>query len=239
MKRKILLSLLSIIILLAFTSCGEENAYKLVNDAIDKTLSLPSFELEWDRTVKLESDTITDINGNVIKLKVENYGTENQKMFIENYSKGLDSTTLIYQEGDYYYESSDNGNFKYDVNSSQDLAFESICNLGHFLVDYPKKYFENAIISVIENDHTSVLFEVPLNFLFDNLFVTDQETATVDISINTDGYVTSYIVYYTIDTQYHSLIQTQTEMLSFQNIGESVEVVPIDGYEDFEEIYFE
>ena len=82
---------------MAFTSCGEENAYKLVNDAIDKTLCLPSFELEWDRTVKLESDTITDINGNVIKLKVENYGTENQKMFIENYSKGLDSTTLIYQ----------------------------------------------------------------------------------------------------------------------------------------------
>lgn len=75
--------------------------------------------------------------------------------------------------------------------------------------------------------------------MFDNLFVTDQETATVDISINTDGYITSFIVYYTIDTQYHSLIQTQTEMLSFQNIGESVEVVPIDGYEDFEEIYFE
>ncbi len=243
MKRKILFLLLSIVILLASSSCEEESAYKLVNDAIKKTISLPSFELEWDRTLKMESDTIIDENGNIIKIKAQNYNSENQKMFIENYSKKLDSTTFVYQEGNYYYESSDNGDFKYYKDDSSELSnvffFEYICNLGNFFVDYPEKYFENAIISVIENDHTSVLFEVPIDFLFGDLLFTAQENATVDISINTDGYITSFIVYYTVDTQYHSLIQTQTETLSFQNIGESVEVVPFDGYEDFEEIYFE
>jgi len=243
MKRKILFLLLSILTLLTFTSCGEKNAYKLVNDAIDKTLNLPSFELEWDRTLKMESDTISDENGNIIKIKVQNYNSENQKMYIENYSKNLDSTTLIYQEGNYYYESSDKGNFKYDKNNSQEsaevLAYETICSLGNFLVDYPKEYLEDAVITVIENDHTSVLFEVPIDFLFGELLFETQENATVDVSINTDGYISSFKVYYTVDTQYYSLIQTEVEILSFKNPGESVEVEPLEGYETFEEITVE
>ena len=235
MKRKFLILLFTVVLILIFSSCNkEENACTLVNEAIKNTLSIPYFELEWDRTFTTEAGSITAVVENIIQVKAENYNSENQKLLIINYSKNLDSTTLIYQEDDFYYISSDDGDFKYhkDVLSSiEDFAFiEYVCDLGNILVEYPEECFINAEILLSEDGMKTVCFEG-----LDYFIIPDSQ---IEITINQDGYISVCKISYsdTVDGAYTTFKSDAIEIISFSNPGKIFEVVPLEDYETFEEM---
>ena len=241
MKKYLLSVCLLVILISVLTACNNESTYSVVNNAIEKTLGLPSFELEWDRTLTFETDSTTDILESVIKVKAENYGSENQKFYAESYSKVSGVEILIYQEGDFYYVSSDDGNFKYHKdtahNNSGQLPYEYTCNLGYLFVKYPKEYFSDAVVSNNDDGSKTVLFNVPHEFLFGE----DPENfgnEKIQITINSDGYIsmlrnsslTSYPGYYVGSTQF-----SEIEVFTFIYPGQTVKIEPIEGYKDFEE----
>lgn len=227
----------------AITSCSDDNAYKLVNDAIDKTLSLPSFELKWEKISTFETDSSTDTIESLFEVKAENYGFENQKMYLSCYAKKTNQTKLVYQEADFCYVSSNDGDFKYHKDTIHDnsdhLSYDYICNLGYLFVKYPKEYFIDAVVSNNEDGLKTISFNVPYDFLFAEA-PENFGNLKLEITIDSNGYISTLSSSYSESYSYYTyILYSDTSVFTFINPGHTVKVEPIENYETFKEITFE
>lgn len=233
-----------IILVFIITSCSEDNSYTLVNNAIKKTLSLPSFELEWERNVKTEADSITDISGNFIHMMAENYNLENERIFISNYSNGLDTTTFYFEDDYCYYSINPEVSQFYCKTYKENVSDYYIMRLirsifEDFLVEFPIEYLSDAVITKKDNGLKSVMFYVPYEFIFKNSEFTPISNPQIEITVNNDGYISEYkfVCSMISDTSYQTYITTQTEVISFINPSKSVEIESIEGYEIIDETH--
>lgn len=166
MKNRILaFIMLAVIFASAFTllSCKEKTTYEIVSEAITKTLSLESVDMDFDEYAK----TTTEIDGKGVALTVESnhdmivngFNTDNAKFNVSSVStlSGQAMRSKTYYDGEFYYVDSNDTKVKVEKDSEDALLLNSVKNAKTLIKQIPEELLTEIVLEEDEANGTKIL----------------------------------------------------------------------------------
>lgn len=166
MKKRILaFVILAIIAVSSFTmiSCKEKTTYEIVSEAITKTLSLESVDLDFDEVAK----TTTNIAGRSVavtvesnnEMQIEGFNSENSKFNVSSVTTVSDQSLLTetYYDGEYYYVRESGKRLKIEKDNEEAELLNSVDNIKTLIVQIPEELLSEAVLTVDEENKTKSL----------------------------------------------------------------------------------
>lgn len=226
MKKRILslvLIVAAVMSLFSLTSCKQKTTYEIVSEAINKTMSLESVDLDFDEFAK----TTTEILGKSVNLTVESDHEMKIVGFDSEDSKFEDSSVTTvsgqavrsetYYDGEYYYVDSNGSKEKIDGDSDNGEMLNVVNNIKTLIMHIPEKLLTEIELKENEDEKTKILeleisdedfeeifedyIDLQLDLInkqyddqFGDLKLKNVTNGKISLVINDEGYLESYTV---------------------------------------------
>ncbi|MGN1081525.1 MAG: DUF6612 family protein [Acutalibacteraceae bacterium] len=262
MKKKLLsvvLAALMVVVALSFAGCDMETAYSLITDAIAKTENLDSVEAKLTMNINMSMTGMTLEVPVTMNVKASGLQGDSPVALTDMTTSmlGQDITMEIYQEGEYFYITSDGETYK--MKTDEETAdMDALADMDSIMqglsedilkdVEIVKNENNTKTISVTLSDETfteiykdligAVNESVANGSEISNLNITN---AKVEITVNADGYVAEYRIAFDmsmtvgIGEEAVDVTAKADTALEYNEPGKDVTVTAPEGYQSFEE----
>lgn len=262
MKKKLLyiaLAALIAVVTLSFAGCEMETAYSMVTDAVAKTDKLDSVEAKLTMNLNMSMTGMTLEVPVTMNIKASGLQGNGPVMLTDMTTSmlGQDVTMAIYQEGEYFYITSNGESYKMKTGEETD-NMDALAEMDSMLQGLSEDILKD--VEIFKNENSTKTISVTLSDeaftgIYKDLIGTVNETVTdggevsnlnitnakVEITVNEDGYVAEYKIAFdmsmTISTGEQAMdVTVKVDMaLEFNEPGKNVTVTAPEGYQDFEE----
>ena len=252
--KKILLTLLALILVASFASCGALKTEKVINDAIENTSKLTEFEAKMDMVIDM---SMTGMTMNVpmnISMKVKDADKENPIVWANMSTSVLGEAVEMesYMDKDYVYLVSDGEGCKMSIDETDD-EYDYTDDVNDILQKLPVDLIKDTEL-IKENGTFKITVNIPdgtFKEIFDDLidsmseaslgeFIGDFDISDCVVTVTVkDDYVTNYDISYKMSMTANGvkIDSSVTAKVEYVNPGQSVTITPPDGYENFELAY--
>jgi hypothetical protein len=266
MKKITLIALSALIIMSLFMlpSCEKETPYSLVNNAVEKTGSLDSFDATMDigidmnmLGISMEIPLIMDMQASGLKSDTPKWAMNiNLNMF------GSEIDMDVYNEGDWYYISAFGEGLKITSDNMPLTSFDAVNNIASTVKPLSEDMIPEGTKITENNSGKTVKFAVSEekvveyygdllslinssateNSEFSDISIKNPE---IEITVDKNGYISIYRLKYDMimemDAQELGLGNLEITAsadctVTYHNPGEAVTVTLPDGYENFAEV---
>ena len=255
----VLIAALALSLVFALASCGELTAYQLVSDAVAKTTALDAMDAELKMNMKTTTAGITMDVPVTMSMKATGLKGENPLVSANIVMQmfGQDVAVEVYREDDDFYIVMEGEGM--EMKAGEDTEeYDVSSNFMDVIKALPEDVLKD--VEIVKNaDGTKTVAVAISDAVFAEIYkelvdstkesaggadadvVVSVSGAKVEITVDKNGYISSYKTTFTMEMALSVMgqeIKTTTEAdiaVTYKNPGAAVTVTPPEGYQNFPE----